>query len=172
MPNWCHNRLTVKSENPELILKFRNDFDQGEGAKLANLVPFPLDLDLAERREWCARNWGPKYEIIDPQTWDGEKDGTVLSLEFDTSWDAPSVWVKTVAEKYLGISFRLEFVEPSMNFSGVIEYSQDGQLISDEKYGTADSPAGRSILGDDSFEEEVDDEDPADGPSTFSAPKG
>lgn len=148
MPNWCENRLVVNGSK-EVVEQFLTDgINDSDEWTIGTYFPIPEELvdttspsketntELIEKYgvdnwyDWNIRNYGCKWdcEAYDtPSTDDinyGGGDGT-LDIGFDSPWSPPTVWMDKISKKYPDLDFTLYFIEPGMNFCGVI-YSRDG----------------------------------------------
>ena len=93
--------------------------------------------DLQKRREswysWSCANWGTKWDVS-PEVRIAEhlqKDPASVEFEFDTAWGPPGMWLIKTAEIYPDLTFRLEYEEPGMVFSGLV-IARKGSLVSEE----------------------------------------
>ena len=143
MPNWCNNYLELEHEDPAMIERARNAFN--EGKLLAEFCPVPeslhivagmvgdpdeqkkLEEDTARNLathgygnwyDYCVNEWGTK--------WDVGGDGMEVELEglkndttlcFDSAWSPPiGIYEKMLDQGY---SVRAYYYEGGMNFAGV-----------------------------------------------------
>ena len=114
MPNWCHNILTLRHENPAMLEKARDAFN--EGALIAAFIPEPdytkttvlSDFpDIAPGpvgpadawRHWRARHWGTRCDVGREDGMPAaEINGAQLYLEFDSAWSPPTGLFLKLAE--------------------------------------------------------------------------
>ena len=118
MPNWCVNRLSITGPQKELR-RFQKQAasSTADGAdrffSFDVFVPAPNNMYTCD---WCCDHWGTKWnaaEVID------KSDRKELQYEFDTAWNPPSAWLRTVAvEQYPRLSFELEYYESGNCFAG------------------------------------------------------
>lgn len=159
MPNWCHNKLTIRSDKPELLQRYRDAFD--EGKLLAALRPEPsypgydnnevTPAGMPDWWEWRNANWGTKWDVGGE---DGYQSGDAneVSFEFESAWRAPIEAVMHAGEAE-GFEWELVYYEPGMNFGGVA--TEDGDECHE---GVENFP--RRVIEEFSgyFPEEVEDE--------------
>lgn len=156
MPNWCDNELEIRGKAKDLIevanaVKGENgefDFNQ--------ILPYPekftkLDAiatqymkdnpdDWAGRPkdgynqggyEWCANNWGTKWNTscndnntedaverlskLDPET------VAILSYTFDTAWAPPTPVMLKLSEQFPKVTVMLSYWEAGCAFKGDYE---------------------------------------------------
>ena len=137
MPNWCNNTITLKHENPEMIVRAQKAFLEGE--LLQEFAPCPQELidtsagwqeELEEQekanvekygyRHWydfCVSEWGTKWDVGH----DEHEDPPVLysngfSVSFDSAWSPPCEAYNKLKE--LGYLITAYYYEPGCDFCG------------------------------------------------------
>ena len=130
MPNWCENELTITGDVHKLIaFKERAEsFIAGQALKFAAFVPdpFPQKPYLTdEHYDWRIANWGTKWDLLDATLEESLLEAT-LRCAFDTAWSPPIAWLKSVAQMYPSLDFKLDFDEPGMEFRGTA-VAEDGE---------------------------------------------
>ena len=138
MPNWCGNTLTISHEDPDMIVRAKAAFAEGEF--LNEFVPVPACLkdttspnrDNAEElraqcgySDWydfCVNEWGTKWDIGDGQgiqTWDEHE----LIVYFDSAWAPPIAAYEKLLD--LGFTVYATYYEPGCAFAGIFEDGVD-----------------------------------------------
>ena len=160
MPNWCMNTLTLKHEDPAMVERALNAFN--EGKLLNEFVPIPESLHIVagsvgdgdeqaaleaqtelNRKthgygnwyDFCVAEWGTKWDVggdgCDPIAEDGS-----LSVTFDSAWAPPLMAYEKMAE--MGFDIRAMYYEPGMAFAGTWtndggdEYHEYGDMSSEQ----------------------------------------
>ena len=114
MPNYCQNRMVVKSNNLDKITALHNAVIQEK--LLEHLVPYPKDMDKDSEEGYIFRNqnWGVKWDISAPTILKGiekEKDCYVFDCYFQTHCDVPFVAFETYCSENDDFYIELEYVE-------------------------------------------------------------
>ena len=91
--------------------------------------PLPNDGFNSGGYEWCCENWGVKWDYFADEWIEG--DGT-LELYFDTAWNAPTEFFRTVAPMSPELHFNLTYEEPGMAFQG--EMNAEGESFEDNTW--------------------------------------
>jgi len=135
-PNWCTNTLAVHGDKAEvdkfmedvkytdLILSFEAHLPTPDQSKFE-------DMDYNEQKDnpdywynWNIKNWGTKWDAGSTAFIGGYQrntDGTSTAFYiFDTAWAPPEAWLVHVAPLYPTLSFKLEYREEGMGFSGIL----------------------------------------------------
>ena len=153
MPNWCNNYLELEHEDPEMITRARNAFN--EGKLLEEFCPVPASLhivagrvgddDNAEQQklledternlkehgygnwyDYCVNEWGTKWDVgADGMT--ASEDGpnsTVMS--FDSAWAPPIAAMEKFQD--LGFKVKLVYWESGMCFAGIFDENGDDYI--------------------------------------------
>ena len=151
MPNWVDCDFVVEGSKDELQ-KFKKFAKEGKDLLSANkFIPYPkkykkLD-DMAEKAEkehkprpkdgfnsggyeWCIKNWGTKWGIVDAELL--EESGDRLTYAFITAWSTPTPLVEKMSEMFPKLTFELSYYEASMEFSGKLEVK--GGIITKDEY--------------------------------------
>ena len=144
MPNWCYNKLIVKSNGDKS--SFRRFMDQGrkketiEGEqnmvwRISNYFPTPeklLQENLSEIEkqelktmygfddwyEWRLFHWGTKWDCDDYGFESSTDEKSYYILDFDSAWSPPIEFLINVSLIYPTLSFQLEYIEPGNQFAG------------------------------------------------------
>lgn len=119
MPNWCENNVTVKHDDPVVIVNLKEAFEKGE--MLQSVVP--MDKALLKDKfgvmpswyNWRVENWGTK--------WDVGRNGdcvdvspTEIILYFDSAWSPPTEAYGKMEE--FGFTINASYHEMGMCFYG------------------------------------------------------
>ena len=148
MPNWCNNYLELKHDDPAMITRAKNAFN--EGKLLEEFCPVPASLhivagcvgngdeqkkleeDTARNIEvhgygnwydYCVNEWGTKWDVgADgcPASDDGPNATTMV---FDSAWAPPTA----AMEKFMDLGFKvtLYYYESGMCFAGIQDENGD-----------------------------------------------
>lgn len=147
MPNWCDNKLTISGKKAEEVERFLNfiksddsDFD------FNNVIPYPekwKNLDEVARRwdeshergeprlkkrpkdgfnlggyDWCALNWGTKWNANSPYV--SKMSDRKYIIQFYTPWGPPYLIVDSLMQKFPELTFSLKYHVPGMRNSGTM----------------------------------------------------
>ena len=161
MPNWCNNSVEIYHEDPAMIERARNAFN--EGALLNEFIPVPADLQIVAGRagvdgspeqaeleakseanakahgyqnwyDYCVNEWGTKWDVGA----DGNPAQDIpggLMLGFDSAWAPPIA----AYEKLMDMGFRIRamYYEGGMAYAGIFDengddYYEYGSMNSEE----------------------------------------
>ncbi len=154
MPNWCYNKLVVKSNGD--LNEFRRFMKQGRRIetydgeqenvwRISNYLPTPeglLSKNISESEkknlkntlgfdnwyDWRLFYWGTKWDC-DNNGFDTYTDeNSIFETDFDSAWGPPSEFLINVSIMYPSLSFQLEYLEPGMSFAGTT-YINNGFLL-------------------------------------------
>jgi hypothetical protein len=154
MPNWCENKLIVKSNGYESeFLKFmeqgRNtEIIKGKKVKvwrISNYIPTPerlLEENLSENEkkeliniygfdnwsDWRCSNWGTHWDCDDIGFEWSTDEKSFYILDFESAWSPPIQFLIRVSILFPSLSFQLEYIEPGCLFAGV-NYINNGLLL-------------------------------------------
>jgi len=78
--------------------------------------------------EWCADNWGTKWNFCNAQLED-EYDGR-LFYTFQTAWNPPTPVILSMSERFPALTFTLNYYEQSMGFMGTYKVKA-GEILQD-----------------------------------------
>jgi hypothetical protein len=156
MPNWCENKLTVKSQlnlstgNKEDLLKCKEQLklfkEQAKSKekgietdiRMNNFIQMPKELintvspwEHPNWYEWALDNWGCKWDLNAKLIDETENS---LIYEFDSPWGPPDNWLKNIVPMFPDLSFRLDYKEGGMCFQGTILAQNDLFIIHEEEY--------------------------------------
>jgi hypothetical protein len=147
---------TIKDEdtgNTETILDFQKIVPMPVELK-GTVSPTPSDIDpelqktLLEKYgadnwyDWCARNWGTKWNCCDPFI-------SESGMSFTTAWSPPLPVITDLA-KLIGKDLRLTYIEEGMGFCGEFYAYGNGTIIENE-YETHEAP--QALLEELGYEE-------------------
>ena len=126
MPNYCQNRMVVKSNNLDKITALHNAVIQEK--LLEHLVPYPKNMDEDSEEGYIFRNqnWGVKWDISAPtilKEIEKENDYHVFECYYQTHWDSPIVAFETYYSDNNDVYIELEYVEFGMMFGGLFDSS-------------------------------------------------
>lgn len=142
MPNWCHNRVTFHSENPETINRLRQVFDSDH--PFSTLIPEPdwpntpneqgvypgpryrkcgprqfPDGSFDQRwYGWRCANWGVKWDIQCPECTQDFDD--LLEYEFDTPWGPPEEIKHHLNAEFHDLDITWFYDEPGCQVAGYL----------------------------------------------------
>ncbi|MDP8185351.1 hypothetical protein [Phocoenobacter skyensis] len=123
MPNWCENKLTVlgsKEEIEQIKSKlFRQNIESDELSLDFNLVA-PIPRELKEGIYWCGRNWGTKWNAT---TCSVDIEDEKITCFFDTAWNPPLAWFRTLCQKFSQYEIEFYYYEPGWEFAGSLANS-------------------------------------------------
>jgi hypothetical protein len=150
MPNWCNNYLELEHDDPAMITRARNAFN--DGRLLEEFVPVPKSLHIVAGRvgddtdpkqieleaqekanlethgystwyDYCVNEWGTKWDVgSDGQT--ASEDGpNETVMVFDSAWAPPCA----AMEKFMDLGFRVKlyYYESGMCFAGCFDENGD-----------------------------------------------
>jgi Ferredoxin-like domain in Api92-like protein len=108
--------------------------------------------------DWSIKNWGTKWEAQIMYTSGLEDtDDNTLVVDFDTAWSPPTKFFDYLANEFPDTKIELKSVEPNMDFSLYATWEK-GANEHFVEYESADSQIGREMLGDDFFDDDMDEE--------------
>ena len=152
MPNWCNNYLELEHEDPAMIERARNAFN--EGKLLAEFCPVPeslhivagmvgdpdeqkkLEEDTARNLathgygnwyDYCVNEWGTKWDVGGDGGVATMDEGTNhIEMNFDSAWAPPIA----AMEKFMDLGFKVKLVywESGMCFAGIFDENGDDYL--------------------------------------------
>lgn len=136
MSNLCHNLLTVSGGTSEQLKQFvhatmivpcDNDNNISYSATepvftLNALVPVPSNITAPDAKsQWKKQNWGIPYDIrgtVKQSDFLWDSSNTSVSLNFDTSYIPPHLWMEKVCKMFPHLDFELLYSEYYGNLSG------------------------------------------------------
>ena len=116
MPNWCSNRVTITSDDVELLrtVKLAAEKCVKEGF-FNEFVPRPQSAE-DNWYEWNVSNWGTKWDTgVDIV----ESGDDFIVLSFDTAWGPPQGFYENLVE--MGYDVVAYYYEPGMAFAGIFD---------------------------------------------------
>ena len=123
MPNWCHNELIIEGKAKEITAfkkKARSEYGPLSLDKLHKkpdgLKGTVAGVDNYNWYDWCLKNWGTKWDVIEATLAANGKDN--MSYEFLSAWAPPVAWLRKVSKDYPGLEFTLRYDEPGVGFRG------------------------------------------------------
>jgi hypothetical protein len=136
MPNWCLNNITVEHEDSAMVDRFEKAYNEGKTCE--EFLPVPEGYYDDERwYDWCANNWGTKWDIGakgEDQGLKATRVGNQVSASFDSAWAPPIGLYDKLFE--LGYNVKATYWEPGMAYCGIwdngydnyIEYTDHGMI--------------------------------------------
>lgn len=142
MPNWCHNRVTFHSDNPETLKSLRQVFDSDH--PFSTLIPEPdwpntpneqgvypgpryrkfgprqfPDGSFDQRwYDWRCANWGVKWDIQCPEC--TQDDDDLLEYEFETPWGPPHQICNHLKAEFPDLGITWFYDEPGCQCAGYL----------------------------------------------------
>jgi hypothetical protein len=121
MPNWCSNTLTLSHEDPAEITRAADAFRRGE--LLNEFVPLPA-VEKDNWYDWHVSNCGTKWDVGgDNYNVDISKDGSSMTVSFESAWSPPVAWYENVQQQGFGVT--AYYYESGMCFAGKYDESGD-----------------------------------------------
>lgn len=129
MPNWCMNEMTISHNDPAMIKKAAEAWN--EGKFLSTLVPEPNYPGYEDSEikggdfpgmpawwTWRINNWGTKWDVGLTAELDNraEIEDNTFTVEFDSAWSPPINAYDTLCEA--GFHIRASYYEPGCAFVG------------------------------------------------------
>lgn len=161
MPNWCSNSVTIAGSLEE-VTKTVQSISVGDASETGQrwlrfeaLLPIPeAEASSTGWYEWCIANWGTKWDVSDDEGdihtyYDDCSELASATCSFQTAWGPPIAFFDTLSLIDPGVTIRLEFDEPGMDFWGEIVF-EGGKVIEQRE--------GPSLQGLDFAEEFAEDE--------------
>ena len=150
MPNWCNNYLVLEHEDPEMITRARNAFN--EGKLLNEFCPVPASLHIVAGRvgdkdspeqieleaqekanieahgyatwyDYCVNEWGTKWDVGGEGDQASQDSPTDLRMNFDSAWAPPIAAMEKFQD--LGFKVKLIYWESGMCFCGLFDENGD-----------------------------------------------
>ena len=124
MPNWCSNSITIRG-CVETLSELKPVVESGEGL-LQAIAPMPKELegttapsDTPNWYDWCAENWGTKWDPEVHLEFTDNGDGTAeITGWFDSAWAPPIAALQTLADDWDSCYIELYYQESGMCFVG------------------------------------------------------
>ena len=161
MTNLCENYLTITPTCALGSIEKLLEALRGEDGKLSFETALPIPENIGEGwYEWCIENWGTKWNPVE-DTGDIEvkDDGSVSSFLL-TAWDPPTAWLTTLAERFPGYVFEIEYMETGNAISGKVT-AESSRIIEEIDETATDMLRRRMSMGKSSLayiiEETLDD---------------
>lgn len=77
--------------------------------------------------DWACAKWGTKWDVRKKDLYRADwKQGTGITLTFDTAWGPPLEAMVALAKKFPKLKFTISYNEPGMCFSGKEIYGPHG----------------------------------------------
>jgi hypothetical protein len=134
MPNWCSNNLTIEHEDRAKVMEFVHAYKEGKVCD--HYLPVPKDgsgeLITDDKHpdywyNWCANNWGTKWDIGSDNNEGHGLNPTVVdnqaSMTFDSAWSPPLGLYERLVE--LGFKVEATYWEPGMSYCGLWQDGAD-----------------------------------------------
>lgn len=161
MPNWCSNTLTLRHQDPAMIIRAQKAFE--ESRLLDEFIPVPADLTdtvsgslgdaeaqqaLEERQarnkaqygyttwyDFCRSEWGTKWDVGGGDI--SDQGPNHITVYFDSAWAPP---VEAYNKLVGALDFEVEamYYESGMNFCGIY-------LNGDDDYFELDSMSAEEV---------------------------
>lgn len=117
MPNWCSNIVKISHNDASKVEALVKAFADGKFCE--SVIPLPQFDDASgwQRRDFCANNWGTKWDIR-PDFADcyDQDNAKYLYMEFESAWSPP---VGIYAELHRqGFLVEAKYAEPGAGFIG------------------------------------------------------
>lgn len=134
MPNWCLNNITISHDDPAMVERFQDAYNEGRTCE--EFLPVPEGYyDNGEWYDYCVNTWGTKWDIgakYDDHGLKATRVGNEVSGSFDSAWSPPIGLYEKLVE--LGYNVKATYWEPGMAYCGIwdngydnyIEYGQSG----------------------------------------------
>jgi len=148
MPNWCNNYLELEHDDPEMITRAKQAFN--DGRLLDEFVPVPKDLHIVagcvgdpdEQKkleedtarnvathgygnwyDYCVNEWGTKWDVGGDGYTASDDGPNATTMVFDSAWAPPC----QAMEKFMDLGFRVKlyYYESGMCFAGCFDENGD-----------------------------------------------
>lgn len=93
------------------------------------LIENKLNYGYCDWYSWRLDNWGTKWNAFEYKIVEDECDDNFVVAKFETAWDAPTKWLRTLANN--NVTFSLEWIE-EQGYHGRIWSEGDG-IYQDEE---------------------------------------
>ena len=126
MPNWCSNYISFEGKEKALDT-FKNDVKK---IKIGDCL-FTSLTDV--KSEWDYNLWieqfGTKWSVfMEEYVYSSLLDN--YSFNCETAWSPCIEFVQKVCKKY-ALSASIEFSETGMNFAGIYDINEDGEIVNE-----------------------------------------
>jgi len=149
MPNWCNNSVAIYHDDPAMIERVRNAFN--DGRLLDEFIPVPqelrdtvsghcgdgyaqelnqikmgLNVKYFGAKDWydfCVNKWGTKWDVGGGDVNPAQDIPGGLMLGFDSAWSPPCAAYEKLMEQ--GFRIRAMYYEGGMAFAGIWEDGAD-----------------------------------------------
>lgn len=115
MSNYCNNYLNISGSIEEinsLLNAVRGKNSEKERCfSFQEIIPCPMGWDY----DWCCKNWGTKWDAVDPEVLIGENNATFY---FESAWTPPTPVIKALTKMYPSLRFDHEYWEPGDVYYG------------------------------------------------------
>jgi hypothetical protein len=135
MPNWCHNKLEVYSENIQSLQNFINLVKGSDSdLSLRNLLPGPYELIrnntidfksdpklleeyiFGDSSKWYRENWGTKWDV---EAKAHRMSDNKILYTFASAWSPPLEWIKYAATQFPDLEFTLYYDSSESGYEGL-----------------------------------------------------
>lgn len=152
MPNWCQNQVTLKHNDPAMLIRAQQAFDKG--TLLNEFIPVPEELrtttsgyygdgtpeqidheakckanvekyGYSSWYDFCNAKWGVKWDI--GRHGESSLEDDELRLEFESAWCPPVAGYNELID--LGFEIEAYFYESGCAFCGLYEGNADGSDV-------------------------------------------
>jgi len=121
---------------PELLeetapTQYRGEDNDTEAIKTfhAKMKDLEYKYDYTNWYDWRVNYWGCKWDAS--ESYISSEDEAHISVEFDTAWSPPEMWVRYVSTLFPDLKFKLSYMEPGVGFAGVFYKSSDMDEVID-----------------------------------------
>jgi len=114
MPNWIHNKLSIKGDG-NLLCKCLELVYNIDEIDLRKLIPSPKDASI----DWFYKHWGTKWNVTKEDTRIIFNSTNTHIVKFTTANAPPKQWLKVLASKFPQLSFCMWYVHPSESYGKI-----------------------------------------------------
>ena len=134
MPNWCSNKLKIKShlKIKESLVDFWKWIGADKPISFEKILPTPK---LKNKIAWREKNWGIKYDVSPLECFKSQSSENI-EFSFVTAWKPPILGIISLSSSFPDLTFELSFSEPKKNLGGSAKIRR-GELEEITSYGGA-----------------------------------
>jgi len=116
MPNWCQNKVVIRSDDQSIIDKITSIApSENEAFSMENFMPIPPELlDNGGWYDWSVANWGTKWDMDNVYVDNAPKSFTI---EYSTAWSPNLMFWETFSTLY-PVTISHQYYEEGMCFIG------------------------------------------------------
>lgn len=132
MPNWCHNKLKIRSNLrlKESLIEFAKWMGENQPLSFEKLLPTPV---IKSRSKWREEHWGIKYDVHRHECFRTQSSENI-EISFITAWKPPLQGLIFLSDKFPELIFELTFSEPKKSLAGFATIRR-GELENITSYG-------------------------------------